>query len=304
MTFKERVCRFFPPILSYRLATRVFMRAAREAPPHTFVTRTITGALFTLQSGDLLGDQLRMCGFWDWRAQAIAKFFCRPGDSIVEVGANTGTETVGFAQIVLPAGKVYAFEPLPELANAIRRNAAINGFTHIETLEAAVTDEIGMVRIELPTSAKNSGQGHISSDADAAGIEVPALTLDSYMTKLEKVSLVAIDVEGYELSVFRGAEAFLRRDEPVLVVEAVAEQLERAGSSIVELHDALKLLGYESFEIRRISVNSVNLNSVDAGYHKNWLCLPKSNLARVRALNAFLRRCAFSPGPFQPLRLM
>ena len=35
------------------------------------------------------------------------------GDVILEVGANVGTETVSYADIVGPDGIVHAFEPVP-----------------------------------------------------------------------------------------------------------------------------------------------------------------------------------------------
>lgn len=43
---------------------------------------------------------LAIHGYYDWRVLVIAGAICSQGDTIVEVGANVGTETLGFADIV------------------------------------------------------------------------------------------------------------------------------------------------------------------------------------------------------------
>jgi FkbM family methyltransferase len=301
LTFKQWLCRALPPILSYRLGTRVFLRN-RRLEGKTFVTSTITGALFSFNSDDLLAAQVQMCGFWDWRSQAIAAIFCTSGDTIIEVGANTGTETVGFAEIVRPGGKVIAFEPLHRLAEAIRYNGRINGFDHIETIEAAVSDFNGFVQIREPTSRTNSGQGHIAVTGEATGVTVPAMTLDSVIDQFQSAKLVLIDVEGHELAVLRGAREFLRRTRAALIVEAVAVQLMRAGTSLTELAGELDSIGYTVFQINRLSISKPDWRNFDEHYHLNWLCIPNERTKVKHRVNAYLLACALLPGPLQPLK--
>ena len=45
-------------------------------------------------------------------------FLCRPGQTLIEVGANIGSHTVGLAKRVGPTGKVYAFEPQRKIGRA------------------------------------------------------------------------------------------------------------------------------------------------------------------------------------------
>ncbi|MBD5654858.1 MAG: FkbM family methyltransferase [Candidatus Eremiobacteraeota bacterium] len=300
LTFAQRLCRALPPILSYRLATRVFLR---KRPPagKRFVTTTITGGLFSFHSGDLLADQVRMCGFWDWRAQAIATVFCEAGDTIVEIGANTGTETVGFAQIVGPKGKVFAFEPLADIADALRYNARINGFDQIETIEAAVTDFNGTVSLQPGSSSTNSGQAYVGKSTDENGIEVPAVALDALEESIGCAKLITIDVEGHEVAVLRGAQHYIARYRPTIVVEAVANQLERAGSNLRELADQLTAMGYTVFQINRISVTRPKLNDAGEHYHLNWLCIPSFRALVKYRVNVQLLTCASMPQLFQPL---
>jgi FkbM family methyltransferase len=302
MSFQQWLCRALPPILSYRLADRIFLR---KRPPagEMFVTTTITGALFSFRSGDVLADQVRMCGFWDWRALAIAATFCGRGDTIIEIGANTGTETAGFAQIVGRDGKVVAFEPLPYVADSLRHNVAINQLENVATIEAAVTDIDGYVTIQ-PPSATNSGQGFITKEPGGAGISVRAVTLDSMIDELGPAALMLLDVEGYEVSVLRGAKEYIRRHRPPLIVEAVAGQLTRAGSSLERLARELASPGYTVYQINRISVCELDLKRCGERYHRNWLCIPNERQGMAKRVNMFFKACAFLPKPFQPLNAL
>jgi FkbM family methyltransferase len=280
------------------LAKRIFLRK-RTGLGERFITRTITGALFGFRSGDLIADVVRMCGFWDWRVQAIAASCCKSGDTIIEVGANSGTETVGFANIVHPGGSVVAFEPLPELAGALRYNVAINGFDHVQTIEAAVTEFDGSVSMEPPLDVANSGIGFITNASSESSRTVRAVALDSMIMTFERVALVLIDVEGHEVSVLRGAKQLIESRRPVLIVEAIASQLERAGSSLAELRGLLRVLEYNVFRINHIRLTSPDR---EAGGMCNLLCIPRGNALTVCRVNRYLATCALMPRCLQPLR--
>jgi FkbM family methyltransferase len=237
-----------------------------------------------------------MCGFWDWRVHAIAAALCRPGDTIIEVGANTGSETVEFAKIVGQRGRVIAFEPLPELAAALRQNVRINGYGQVATIEAAVPDFNGSVCIQ-DGDAGNSGQGHIASD----GVPVPATTLDVLIPELGRASFISIDVEGHEVAVLRGAREYIQRERPAIIVEAIEDQLVRGGSSMKELIEPITSMGYIMFQVNRTSVEPLDIEKGNALYHQNWQCLPRIRRGLKRRVNTYLAACAFMPGFLHPL---
>lgn len=56
-------------------------------------------------------------------------FEIRPGDTVFDIGANQGFFTV-YAARKANRGKVYSFEPVPVLAQALKRNVAVNKLTH------------------------------------------------------------------------------------------------------------------------------------------------------------------------------
>src|SRR5687767_10821855 len=84
----------------------------------------------------------------------------RPGDVFVDVGANIGFFSLLAARAVGPDGRVIAIEAVSELAAAVRANAALNGFTQIEVVEAAASDAAGEVELML---AQHPGGATIST---------------------------------------------------------------------------------------------------------------------------------------------
>jgi FkbM family methyltransferase len=305
LTVLQRVCQFLPPVVSARLF-HTFIEQRWERAGRPFVSRTITDTLYRYRTGDGLADKVRMCGYWDWRNLAVASMICAAGDQIIEIGANTGTETIGFSAIVGPSGRVCAFEPEPSLLSAVRSNVLLNGFTNVLTFAAAVADRIGSVKFKRAASLGNSGVGHIASLTDAAGdiVEVPAVTLDSIADDLGPSSLVAVDVEGFEVSVLRGAAAYLRRFRPALVIEVCPSLLQRAGDDLGQLMDQLNALEYQAFEIGKFGIRAVDAARCNAAsYEANWLCLPRGHADMVRQIRTAFLKCALTPnlGGLHPL---
>jgi FkbM family methyltransferase len=301
---REQLCHSMPLIVAYRLS-KFFLAHERKSGRQDFVASTLTGSLYGYRTGDLLADSVRMCGFWDWRAIAVASAVARRGGHIVEIGANTGTETVGLADIVGPLGCVTACEPSSANLDILRANIARNRLSHVRVIPVAVGETIGKARFRPSPIEGNSGMGYIDLRArpDSAGFDVEVVTLDSL--ELDEAALITIDVEGAEPCVLRGAKRYLERYRPTLYVEANGQALTRAGTSLGELKALLHDLHYEPFEIHRLTTRPLRAIAVEQepDYIMNWLALPEEALPRRARINRVLFQSAFAPrvSGFHPL---
>ena len=175
---------------------------------------------------------------------AFVRAHTRPGTLALDIGAHKGGYTYWLAQSVGAAGRVYAFEPQPQLARNLRRSFDP---TRVVVENAAVSDHEGAMTLHIPTDGRPSPGASLeqTSTATATGhaITVRVLALDHYLAeRTAPVSFLKCDVEGHELSVFRGAEQLLRRDRPVLLFEC--EQRHHGDRPIAEVFDYLQSLGY------------------------------------------------------------
>jgi FkbM family methyltransferase len=154
---------------------------------------------------------------------AVAAAVLPPDGVVFDVGANIGLSSLSIAPLV-PRGRIRAFELLPATARHLAANAAAEPLGNIEPVASAVGAEPG--RLALHPGANFSAGSHVVSDQHAneghvATVEVPVLTLDGFAEErgLDRLDLLKVDVEGFELDVLRGARRCLNRFRPVLFTE-------------------------------------------------------------------------------------
>jgi FkbM family methyltransferase len=130
------------------------------------------------------------------------------GGTILDVGANTGYTAAWFSTV---AERVYAFEPDPQNVEILREQIRIRGLTNVEVRETAVGDSAGTVELHRKERCGHHALSDVGASPTTGTIEVPCTTVDRVMTeeRIETVTLLKVDVEGFEPEVFRGAEAGL-----------------------------------------------------------------------------------------------
>lgn len=156
---------------------------------------------------------------------AFAATCLRPGDVVLDVGANSGYFTRVFAAAVRPNGRVYAFEPNPRFDDELRR-ASDEYSGIVAAVRAALSDRTGTASFFLDSrpegyaSTLNKGLTPAWSKAPPVTIEVACGTLDKFCDEQSlSPTLIKMDVEGSESAVIAGGLTTLRRAKPVLWLE-------------------------------------------------------------------------------------
>ncbi len=134
----------------------------------------------------------------------------------VDIGAHAGDVLTDLLDAA-PAGRHLAFEPLPELAEALRQR-----FPQVDVRAQALSDEVG--EREFTRVVGNPGWSGFRQrpTPDAVRFErlqVPVAMLDGALPDGFVPTFVKLDVEGAELEVLRGAIETLRRHRPTLTFE-------------------------------------------------------------------------------------
>jgi FkbM family methyltransferase len=179
-------------------------------------------------------------------AQFIRKYLTSYSNSnsmFLDIGANIGAIVLRAA---LCGCRCVAFEPQPELVKLLSWNAIHNSLDgRIKVRNVALGHTRGT--LTLSVSDENCGNARTSYSGD--GIEVPVSTLMQEFSKEEwlAVTMIKIDVEGFELEVLRGGKELFEWHRPLLVSEVNNAELSRMGHSWHELVNLLKELGYQEF---------------------------------------------------------
>jgi FkbM family methyltransferase len=214
----------------------------------------------------------------------------RPGDRVVDVGANIGLWGLRSARLVGPDGNVHAFEPLPLNADRLRANAAINDLENLYVHRIALADRCESAPFFAP-SPEDSGKGRLApGDGLRGGLEVELATLDSLRGELglERIALLKLDVEGAEGMVIDGAEETLAGDEaPIVLFEAAEKEASLLGSSCEAVKKALEDHGYAVYRYRENRLEPAG--SVEQTFWEDLFALKESHIATHRLLQGLVR---------------
>ncbi|HEY0077495.1 MAG TPA: FkbM family methyltransferase [Pyrinomonadaceae bacterium] len=240
----------FVEIVRERLRRAVSRRAQERADVYR-VVKLATGAQMVVDITGLMGD-LYFNGAASYEPQTTQFITARlsRGETFVDVGANVGYFSILAASRVGSEGKVYAFEPNPNLHGDFKRSVQINGFENLIRLtevaiSSADSDEvdffISLAEANTGLSTLTPAKGHLETGSLSLGhkITVPARTLDSWMkeTGLSHIDMLKIDVEGAEEIVLDGMQETLADARPSYIIcetyleGAVSERLRRRGYS-------------------------------------------------------------------------
>jgi FkbM family methyltransferase len=235
--------------------------------------RSRFGVKFECDLEDKLTRELYFIGFAR-RDCRVLRRLVKPGDVVLDIGANIGYFTLLFANWLQGNGEVHAFEPFPTTMQRLNRNLDLNprlrNVVHLHG--TAVSDFVGSMAMTEPDKG-NSGCNYLSVSGEG---KIGVTTLDSLASEMRfsRIDLMKIDVEGCEVALLKGAKSTLDRYRPVLMIEINPGTLKRFGQTA---KDVVALLG--NYRYRMAYANRLGMLKplqtlpVD-GQEPNIFCFP------------------------------
>lgn len=214
------LCKYLPE----RFAIPEFIRTTRlEVTKNLFDWIKISETFADEESRRTLDDLLyfRLTGDY----QSMRSYSVRPqeqyfepflglsGDDVfVDAGGFDGDTTEQFCQRYPKYKRVYLFEPSDEnLANAHRR---LKSFRDITFVAEGLSDQKGTVSF-------NAEAGSACAVDKNGSCQIQVTTLDERVN--ESVSLIKMDLEGWELHALKGAKRHILEDKPSLAIAVYHE---------------------------------------------------------------------------------
>jgi len=269
-----------PPIFGQRLRTWIYPYYLAKKDAFECITPSHMDTYLQGNTQDFHYYPFCVNGYYDFRNIAIALTIASEEDTIIEVGANIGTETIYLSDIVGSKGAVHAFEPLPANILRLKSIISLSENNNIILHPYALSNKVYNCQFVVPT-IDSSGTGHIKSAVEISkkNIDIEVKSLDSIKNTIRPAKLILVDIEGEEVNFLMGAKNYILEYQPYLILEASPNHLQRRDSSIKMLYNTIKELGYSVYRIGRFGIYRVN--NFDINYSENWFCInnKKPNLS-------------------------
>lgn len=220
-----------------------------------------------------IGQALELYGEFSEGEVDMFRQMVRPGQVVLEIGANIGAHTVFFSQQVGPSGQVIAFEPQRVVFQTLCANVALNSLTNVFAFQQAVGDKPGTIIVPPLDYSQDNNFGGLALGGFEYGEQVQLVTVDGLA--LKRCHMVKIDVEGMERAVLGGAVETLTRLKPLLYVEN--DRVEKSD----ELVRFIDSLGYGMYWHKPPLFNPQNflqnpVNHYPGIVSKNMVCVHRS----------------------------
>src|SRR5579862_769240 len=140
-------------------------------------------------------------GVWEPETIAFLASHCGDGD-IVHAGTYFGDFLPALSKAIAPDARIWAFEPSEENFRCAEVTLDLNGIRNVRLTRAALGAGAGTALLCTGPVGKppRGGASTIKANRDPGSVyeEVPVIAIDTVVPEERSVSIIQLDVEGYE----------------------------------------------------------------------------------------------------------
>ncbi|MCX6716550.1 MAG: FkbM family methyltransferase [Candidatus Taylorbacteria bacterium] len=140
----------------------------------------------------------------------------KEGDVILDCVANLGIFSFFASKKISNSGKVYAFEPIPDICSILKESISHSRANNIITVQSAV----GNSKKEISFNFSDLSLGGSSANSIGKPTIVSQNTIDNFVkdNNVKKVDFIKMDIEGAERYALEGAKETIKNFKPRLAV--------------------------------------------------------------------------------------
>ncbi len=191
--------------------------------------------------------------------------YVKPGDVVLDIGANIGYYALILSELVGKKGRVHCFEPDTKNYGHLEKATLPSGNIFINNKAAGSKTET----IKIYTS-KNLNVDHRTYKPEEYDQEfaIEAISMDDYVLKDLKeeggrVDFIKMDIQGFEMQAIQGMEKLLKKNTDLKIIsEFWPYGLKKAGSSITEYFNFLTEHGFICYLLKKNSLEKLSLEKL------------------------------------------
>ena len=186
----------------------------------------------------------------DRAERQLLKRILSEGAVAVDAGANIGIYSQFLSRCVGPTGVVHSFEPSPE--NFRRLQSATRKLANVRLSQAAVGECSERSKLYVSDKLNVDHRTYATKGDSRCAVAIDIIALDDYFRPGQRVDLIKMDVQGYELHALRGGNRVLA-DNPTakLLLEFWPYGLKQAGANWTELVATLQSKNMAVYQVTK-----------------------------------------------------
>ena len=242
----------------------------RMTDPEGIILISVQGSKMFVNTQDkAIVPYLLTKGIWEEYETQLIHNLIKPGDTVIDIGANIGYYSLIAAKLTGKDGMVYSFEPEPGNYELLVKNVKINNYHNVIPVQKAISNENGELKLYLDKTNLGS-HSFIEGDdrrRKAGVVTVKTTTLDDYFGEEDKeigIDFIKMDAEGAEGLVIQGAKKVIKKYTPKILMEFWPNGLRKLGTDPVQLLDDLQEFGYnikvldeENHEMKEMQIEKI-----------------------------------------------
>jgi FkbM family methyltransferase len=184
----------------------------------------------------------------------------RPGDLVIDIGANIGWHSLLAAAAVGETGRVLAFEPEPVTYRLLEASAQANDFFWMEAYPTAIGAWRATLPLGRPWYAGNAQHSFLVEPDKSDAVSVDIVPLDDMAALIDRpIRFLKMDIEGFEGQAFTGMRQILASPlaPETMLVEFSPLLLQKAGDTAAAFETVMAEFGYRAEIIHRFNTDDV-----------------------------------------------
>jgi len=207
---------------------------------------TTDGFKITVMPNELIGRHIYLTGEFDRSTVEILCYLAKSGDTLLDVGANIGYVSACFLKNI-PGSPVIAIEPQPIVVDLLRKNLS-QFVSRAQVLPVALSDHDGSTHFHINSNNRGASRMVDAHGPSTQQVEMWSVSKLLATTKVSRIDLIKLDVEGHEEQVLVGLRPALEQFRPRAIL---FEDHSKKSAPSQQIGIILRSAHYEVFGLRK-----------------------------------------------------
>lgn len=282
---RYKIIQFFKSIdlVGFRFLSHRIPYWLIKPPREKYIANTIYGFKLIIDpvTDHGLETNIYYTGTYEAGTLNIINQLLSEGDTFVDVGANIGLMSIYASYCVKDTGQVHSFEANPLTLKILKENIKLNEINNITVHQHALGSVSTSGKIYSNLSQNRGSASLVSQSDNSEAFDIDIVPMDLIFPPENKITLIKIDIEGYELEALKGMVNILNSENPPKLIIECGESIPGVESDKYTVFNFISGLNkYNIYKIKQGKSKGSDLELVKTAdnldIHDNMICIPKT----------------------------